>query len=215
MIALIRKDFRVYRAAFIAVALWLIVILLNPIVNAIIMTLQSGSNDAANVLEDWGMAGHWVVICVAAVFGGCAFAIERRDRSAEFLAMMPISRGKILASKLITASVAVVPLWFIASCMLAGFCGILQSLQFMQTTACVIVLAFGISWLCSALTRSPSISACLGLAGVLLEIVLATQVHEYGYSNSYIMNLVRISAAVTGIFCFIGGCIVFTRRVSP
>ena len=33
---------------------------------------------------------------LSSVFGGVAFAQERRERSADFLAMLPITRGKIV-----------------------------------------------------------------------------------------------------------------------
>src|SRR5207253_1733249 len=48
-----------------------------------------------------GGFGLMVTVFLAAIFGGIAFAQERRDRSADFLAMLPTSRRQIVISKFI------------------------------------------------------------------------------------------------------------------
>src|SRR5262245_42537586 len=66
----------------------------------------------ADALSSYGHMALSVLPFVAALLGGNAIACERADRSAHFLAYLPPTKTRILASKFI-----------VAVCALAVFCG--------------------------------------------------------------------------------------------
>ncbi len=111
--ALFRKDLRLFRVPFIT---GLVILAGAYLVGAIVAVGVWGeaTRDARRAVNDIA-AGRVVAYAVVpaalvalgltafltASFGGGAFAVERRDRSADFLAMLPIPRWRIAASKLL------------------------------------------------------------------------------------------------------------------
>ena len=116
----------------------------------------------------------------AAMLGGCSFAAERADRSAEFLAYMPVSRGKMAASKALLALGVLGAIWLLNLAVLwtveshvgppdtAGSLG--------RTTWGLVSICgcmFGVAWLCSAMAGSPALAACAGICVPVLLVVVA------------------------------------------
>ena len=67
-----------------------------------------------------------------ALLGGNSIAGERVDRSAEFLAYLPVSRGRILASKLLVA-LAAVPLIWLPNLVILAITGAVEPRQSSRT----------------------------------------------------------------------------------
>src|SRR4051794_18081308 len=106
MLALLRKEWRLSRLpggggsvlmlAFYAIAL-----------SKLLFDNHPGTHtfDAyLGVLGAGAVYGMMLVAFMASVFGGVAFSVERRDRTAEFVAMLPVSRVAIAVSKLLTSA---------------------------------------------------------------------------------------------------------------
>src|SRR5262245_46278959 len=103
-IALLNKDWRLYRApiiALLAVSAMPYAVLWGS--NAFQMH-ESGADFSNSINYEAAMASILAIVAVASAFGGCSFALERRDRSADFLAMLPVSRWQIMASKVLVSA---------------------------------------------------------------------------------------------------------------
>src|SRR5882757_114466 len=100
---LVRKDWRVFRAPTIASLL----LFVGPYASALIYwaaTRDSVSDfnrmrELGELLLAAAFAGIWLAAAMSAVFGGMAFALERRERTSDFVAMLPVTRWQILTSK--------------------------------------------------------------------------------------------------------------------
>src|SRR5690349_9300295 len=60
-----------------------------------------------------GRLGLILTAVIAAIHGAAAFTLERRERSADFVSMLPIGRGEIVLSKILTAIVCPIALWLV------------------------------------------------------------------------------------------------------
>src|SRR5437868_14263220 len=113
MTALLKKDWRVYRVAVVGS----VIVLAAPYFLSIIAIIYNKSElrdgEISSFALSASMADLWLTAILASVFGGVAFALERRERSADFLAMMPTSRARIIASKVVIASVCLVTMWLV------------------------------------------------------------------------------------------------------
>ena len=104
MWTLIKKDLRLNllligsAALFSAMpyALAAVNLVVNPPDHKVVET-----RDYVQTLEGAGYACLILMVIMSSAFGGSSFALERRDRSAEFLGMLPVSRRRIGASKLL------------------------------------------------------------------------------------------------------------------
>ena len=110
------------------------------------------------------------------MLGGNAFAAERADRSAEFLAYLPPSRWVNVASKAIFAVGLGLFVWGVSLTVIyvvAPQVGMVSAdlLEFrdvmVPTLASSSVLLFGVAWLGSAFLSSHTFATGLGIAGPL------------------------------------------------
>ena len=99
MSALLRKDWRLYRPAVIGCLVVVAGVYLVGVLPLLRDDPKAGPYDAPRQIVNVALLATGVTAAFAAVFGASAFAVERRDRTAEFLVMLPISRTRILASK--------------------------------------------------------------------------------------------------------------------
>jgi ABC-type transport system involved in multi-copper enzyme maturation permease subunit len=229
MIALLRKDLRIYRGAIVTAV---VMICLPYIILTAVVVVQQNLHFDGFVLSARGtLSGlcSGAGIAVAAIFGGCAFAVERRDRSADFLAMMPVSRWSIILSKISIAFTAIFVVWIVHASIIFATRGdnfllyLASGLDRREgagplahevfyfsyvVSAAGIVLTFGISWLMSVFLRSPSIAACVGL-GVLMAFFVQTQIAEI-FPSLYVLVAVAFGL---GFFCFCLGTILYLERV--
>jgi hypothetical protein len=235
MKALLWKDLRIYRGAIVAAILAICL----PYVVGTAMAMSS----PGNLTEIYGYAsgvGLVAATLVAAVFGGCAFAIERRERWGEFLAMMPVSRRSMVLSKIGISLTALFAMWiahasinfvmqsggfgrvrflggsnFVARPNILGIVATpLSSQDFFYQAYVVsgagIVLAFGLSWLMSIFLESPSIAASVGLA-VVMSLFLNIETNE---EHPAVYLLVAVAFGL-GFFSFFLGTILYLESVSP
>ena len=100
-----------------------------------------------------------------ALVGGNSIAAERADRSAEFVAYLPLGRGQRLASKLFLPLTGVVVIGAVDLLMLMRQVGIQpiqkqpESLHIFGLVASVALLICGVSWLVSSIQSSAALAA--------------------------------------------------------
>lgn len=139
-LALMRKDLRLYRPAIVtALLLMLVFDGVMPAVKSW-QQLDQFRRDEQQVVRMGGLAMSWqgrlvpfrvldefassadvmlaIVTAFAAIFGGVAIAIERRERWANLPAMLPVSRGRRLAATFAAGGIAQVCLFALQACVL-------------------------------------------------------------------------------------------------
>ncbi|MGA2797397.1 MAG: ABC transporter permease [Thermoguttaceae bacterium] len=166
-------------------------------------------------------------LIVFAFMGGNAIACERADRSSEFLAYLPISRGKIVTSKLLVSLLIggfiwIVNLSIIGSCLLS-----FPQEAFVDPNAPPFGIIIGgflvacltffcIAWLFSCFMQSPAISVGIGIiTPILLAYTFAFIVHFFlGDANITFVWPMGLAIALS-LASFIGGTWYYVRRVEP
>jgi len=238
MIALMRKDLRIYRAAFIAAAIAICLPILLAILQYLLGNFPmprpmlvpqpgTGVTATADSLQGIFAFGIGLTVIAAAIFGGTAFSIERRDRSAEFLAMLPASRSTVALSKLLVSFAILLP-WIINSgvmfvCQIFNFHSGIDDYGFGRSpqrivghfyeifglSGAVIAAAFGVAWLSGVLSRSPTIASCIGLFFVFVWL--------WGFVlPEAVMEFLLIATGITvGIIGTLAGVLISFKRVSP
>lgn len=153
--------------------------------------------------------------------GGTLLASERSDRSAIFVAYLPASRGtKFLSKAIWGVGILMLVLGITFAVLYAAMSDHERSQpEFLYVLlcrfACLAVtgaLIFGGAWLFAALTGSPAVSAC---AGIAMPLLLWAGVFSYGtfqpgWSSSRDVTtwtIYAIVAGLLGILCFISGSI--------
>ena len=144
-----------------------------------------------------------------ALLGGNSIAGERIDRSAEFLAYLPVSRGRILTSKLLVALAAVPLVWLpnLAVLVIAWpFSTNISPPAFyiavtLGTIAITGLTFFCVAWLFSCMLQSPTFSVCAGLIVPLLVVTGIVWV-------IYLLGLPHRDDVVLG--CYWGLCLVIS-----
>jgi ABC-type transport system involved in multi-copper enzyme maturation permease subunit len=173
----------------------------------------------------------WLTAILAAVFGGVAFAHERRERSALFLAMMPTTRANIVASKLIIALSCLTVLWLVnvfvvATTALTRNWSLTNGDWFyilMPTTAGVMM--FGVAWLLSSFLTSPTVAASIAmgvtigfiyLVGVIVYLVAPEANPRIARNADFLAEMIfAMAPAFVGIISCIAGTIYYLRRIEP
>jgi ABC-type transport system involved in multi-copper enzyme maturation permease subunit len=164
------------------------------------------------------------MVVPAAMFGASAFAAERRDRSAEFLAMMPVTRSMIVASKfcfvwawMLLGFILSAALFFsMAITSLDGEGPGMDGLQKACIAACFLgacVQGFGIGLLMSIFFSSGAAAAAAIIWSIAAPIILG-----YNAPNWSVTTLFLLHATVyLGIGCITtcAGMWIYLRRVEP
>jgi ABC-type Na+ efflux pump permease subunit len=228
MTALLWKDYRLNRA----VLLLGLALGLGPYAAAFTLALH-------HHWPSWPPAAEWAALLLAASFfslalsqfalailAGNSIAAERADRSAEFLACLPPSRGQILASKLLLALLAAGTVWTINLGVTEWFVPTLgarpdnswDQLAPRSMLAASTVLVFGTSWLGSAVLHSPASAISFGIgvpmvAGPLLfraAFALFASATESDRTSCAVILCLAL-----GALCFLSGSAYYLRRVEP
>jgi ABC-type transport system involved in multi-copper enzyme maturation permease subunit len=158
------------------------------------------------------------------ILGANAIASERADRSAEFLAYLPASRGAVLVSKAVVPLGAAIVVWgsnLLVSLVLVPVLGGDKALGTLVEgwwpTACLCVLLFGVAWLASSYLDSPSAALALGLVGFMAVMIalfgLNHLIGSWGLAAG--TNWVSDAPAVAGTLCFAAGSWHYLSRVEP
>ena len=155
---------------------------------------------------------------IIAMVCGCAFSLERADRSAEFLAYMPPSRKRIVTSKAIVNVFAILAIQILNPLVLFAVSGGLNwswkdTGEFFCLWLPSTFYIFSFSWFFSSFLKSPIISTGLGIAsfftfGIFLNFF-------YYFPVVAPMELYTPIAIVLSIAAFIGGIVCYLYRTEP
>jgi ABC-type transport system involved in multi-copper enzyme maturation permease subunit len=227
---LVWKDFRLSRLVFIvAVVLFALPYAIPATVNwyqtgSFIPVVEGDTRKGLIVSSLWSL----ILLQLAVAFmGGSAFAGERMDRSAEFLACLPVSRGRIVASKLLVVLGLVAMIWIPNLVILSIAASSVQLTDTRFLVTCGLIATTGltffcVAWLFSAILQSPAFSVCFGLlppiiAGMAFAITMDVKFHGDAppqvllwYHNLYHAICLSLSAV-----SFAGGTFYYLRRVEP
>jgi ABC-type transport system involved in multi-copper enzyme maturation permease subunit len=161
-----------------------------------------------------------------ALLGGHAIACERADRSAEFLAYLPLSRAKNLAGKMMLA-LAVLGLIWVPNLLVLQLAIRLvpESAQTQLYHVGWIALGniaitgfvfFGVGWLLSSVLESPTFAICGGLATPLLVVMgIGTVAWFFAIPDELARPLYVGTCLLLAPLCFVVGTVYYLRRVEP
>jgi hypothetical protein len=175
-----------------------------------------------------------------AVIGGNAFSGERTDRSAEFLFSLPISRGKILLSKLLVSLALILAIWLISAVVLV--CLVLSRIEWglldprdladIQTrvtciaqtrVTCIAIVSttfFCVAWCLSSFLRSTTLAVLGGLITpwlVMVGIMLTAYLLDVNFDTLDGRAMVPFKAICLTLspLCFGIGTWYYLHRVEP
>jgi len=162
-----------------------------------------------------------------ALLGGNVIAGERVDRSAEFLAYLPISRARALAGKLTLVALTVALVWIPnLLVLLLASTGVpekwLADLD-SEVIGSVILHAaitgavfFSVAWLLSSMLESPTFSICGGLVTpVLIMTAILLSFWRLGMPEDAVPPWYIGISLVLAPACFAAGTAYYLRRVEP
>lgn len=229
--ALIWKDVRINRLPLMIAVL----LLVGPylVVAAAVMQMplwqESTSASAWAILLATG--GYFSVMCSQAslaMLSGQLIAVERADRSAEFIAYLPPSRFQLLLSKLVVLASTIAVVWGtnLALRQLSGYLAgdardparaLTADMASFWTLAAVGALAMGAGWCASCMltgTGGPVASAFFSpmvLVGLLQSLGFASGwPDEFSFGSVYVSGCWLFGCVLFGI-----GTVHFLRRVEP
>lgn len=183
MKALIWKEYRQGSRLVLGIASLLAVPYVIVLVVFALEKFKTGDVSNDEGLVDWirgaSIGSLYVTVLLVPFVAGNSFAGERADRSAEFLAYLPIGRRMTITAKAIYA---------IGLCLAMGAVNSLISLvtawygaapahvaigELMHIAAPTGAFIFGVAWFFSSWVKSPSTAAATGLAaGIVLPMAL-------------------------------------------
>jgi len=235
MMALLIKDWRLSAPATV---FWVLVFVFIPSACLGVeyfgwdSPLPMPPENLANAMVIGAFAALGTSMLVVPAFGAIAFARERRDRSADFLASMPVGRGQVVLSKAITLG-ALNALPWVGTVLLFGVIWMIwgfstwsnwQDAQdwrgVMRTIAIIQFALVGYSWLLSTLLRSEVLAASM----TILTAVVATIAFGFYYERlasralggeAAALHTGAIGCLCVGALGIIGGTAIALRRVSP
>ena len=219
---LIWKEFRLNWLILAIAALFLIV----PYLAAVGRAAWGGTAYDIYVLVEGGwVTNAFVATIFLALLGGQSIACERADRSAEFLAYQPVSRGRILLSKLVWPGVTLVVIFGLNTAV-AVFAtdSVYDNLMYRRSLPGLLpflvaaVGAFCTAWGISAWQNSPTFAVMSGIAAPLVTIWLIMMINwwmGFAMSNMLVMIVYVVAFGSLSIISFLGGSWYYLRRVEP
>lgn len=226
MRALIWKDYRMNRAPLlVALLLWLVPFALQAM-EALHLSWPAWPRGEswARHLSTAACIGLFLTAISMAILGGNSIACERADRSAEFLACLPPSRRKVLASKALLALAAGLAIWtvnltvlLVLAPALAGQPLPLPAGISLPPLAASTVFLFCAGWLGSALLESAAFATCIGFAlPFLCGMLLALASTFLGWPpRGGLEAATTAMCLVLGPVCFLSGSAYLLRRAEP
>jgi ABC-type transport system involved in multi-copper enzyme maturation permease subunit len=218
------KDWRVNRMVIAGGAL----LMLCPYASTLLLEYfhpRSFGHSAAGLrtaMSTAAMMALVITVLMSAVFGGVAFASERRERSAEFLAMLPVTRRRVLLTKLLFAAACVATMWFANVLVLKALGVKEEAAGAVRIFGPVIFMAFAVGWLCSTFLSSPGIAAGISIGVTTFSTwtlaALANEIMEEwrrGYLPGLLEATLQTWTITAGSLCLFVGSVYYLRRVEP
>jgi ABC-type transport system involved in multi-copper enzyme maturation permease subunit len=158
-----------------------------------------------------------------ALVGGNSIAGERLDRSAEFLASLPITRRRILCSKILLAIAITAVLWSVNTTLLWYLRGSLPTRpdltlsELLANAAITGLTFFGVAWSLSACIASPTFAVAGGLVTPLLVIISLSYASDFVPfpRRDWFEPCYRDVCVSLAIVAFAVGTWHYLRRVEP
>ena len=224
--ALLWKDLQMSRGYLIAAA----AVLVGPYVFLFFARRVAASDglidDGTTAHHAGVMAGVGAVI-IASLLSGASFATERTDRSAEFLAYLPVDRARRLASKLLVACTPAVillvtnPLVVLSFEPASSWVAVSGTESVVATIASTLVLALGTAWLGSVMV-SAAAALLLGLLSPFFVTCAFYATATIGEEfcglhidlNEWFPTVFRWAGFGIGAVTFLAGSLLFLRQES-
>ncbi len=223
---LLWKDYRVNRVVLIV---GLVLMLGPPVVgvagNLIIKARYQTTINWFEVIVQTGTVAMLCSLITMALLGGNAFAGERADRSAEFMAYLPPTRERKLASKVTLAlvtAIVILNVILLISYALAPAVGeptvhtVRMRNEIMSTFLPVAALMFAASWCASSFLSSPTYAVGIGFVTPwLLFLILVLIAHCVGIEDFGFGFWFARTAILLALLAFFGGCGIYLKRIEP
>jgi ABC-type transport system involved in multi-copper enzyme maturation permease subunit len=237
--ALLRKDWRLNRVVVVGAVVLSVLPYVLPVANLRFNPPKyqvPGLRDYLDAVQFSASACLALSVVLAAAFGGLAFAAERRERTAEFLAMVPVSRAAVVLSKLVVAAVCMAVLIAVhvvviaVTCRFASIAGIrlhgATPFEAGGMAAAFAVALFGFAWALSVFLHSPAIAASIAIAlgiGLLFggaawaETLSDYLERRYGgrLTEETVLTILSSFAAGFGLLMLFASSVYYLRRVEP
>ena len=224
MYALLRKDWRLYRPTVIGCVLVVAGVYLIGLLPLVRQDPKAGYHNTPRQIVNVALFATGATAAFAAVFGASAFAVERRDRTAEFLVMLPISRTRILASKAALSAAFLLTLWAVhlTVALLAlnqldqGARHSTEYAYAFAGLAGATLMMFSVAWSLSAVLSGAAVPFGIGFGGTIATAELARQLiahlglHGYAFVRAWI-----VWSCVAAVASFVAGAVHYARRVAP
>jgi ABC-type transport system involved in multi-copper enzyme maturation permease subunit len=224
MFALMKKDWRLNRAPMVGAGV--IMLGVYGMTFFYILFTPKESFGYRNIYEPIVKAGTimMMISCIlAACFGGMAFAAERRDRCADFLAMLPVSRLRVVLSKSIVGWKCALAPWLLNAMVIYAILltahdqsDVKSIILLAASTVCCLIMCFGLAWLLSAFLESPALSSSISIGFALAFVFLILDAVNYRVITNRQASILMIWInPCIGIVSYIAGTIYYLRRVEP
>ncbi len=225
MKALLWKDYRQNRSFLVAAGAFLLLPYAFVVLIGVVELLADDHSSGvgwAQYFAGASLASLFISLMLSAFVAGNAVAGERADRSAEFAAILPISRRSGIISKALLAITACVFMWlangfvfYLATCV-KGVGRTPITDDFVPVLAATTVFTFGVSWLVSTLVSRPATAAVSGLGSVaILWMALLILEEAWNIDADLFAVLYPLLCLMLGIGCFVAGVVYYLRRVEP
>ncbi len=159
---------------------------------------------------------------LSAFVGANAIASERSDRSAEFLAYLPIPRVKATACKAGFAISVLLAMFVVniavtaAAAYASDVSRSLSAWEPLRVVFAIAVFLFGTAWLGSTMLRTPGNAAAAALGSLIVLYLPILLIEERrGWSAATWETVFIASILSLGLACFVGGTVYYLRKASP
>lgn len=230
MCALAAKDWRLFRVPVFA----LLIVSGGTYLLALIGALEPPDGwaqhyramYAMNELVLGSLAALALTSLLAAAFGGMAVARERRERTSDFLALLPVTRGQIVFSKLLVSALVLCACAVFHEIVILALC-LFQSGQLLSSWATFALISsvvwlgftvcfFGLGWQFSTFSTSGAISSSAAIAVTLVSAALVANFVDPHIRLDREAKLILAAVAFSiGIASTIAGVVYYLRRIAP
>jgi ABC-type transport system involved in multi-copper enzyme maturation permease subunit len=167
------------------------------------------------------MAGFSVLLSqfTMALLGGNAISGERVDGSSQFVYSLPVTRRKLLASKLLFAAIVTAVIWLaniaIFLCLMGALPKIDEGVCYAATTGLTF---FCVAWCLSSFVASPALDVC---GGIIAPAIVGSGIHfgsellHVRVDGDVLWQCYLITFFVLAAVCFAAGTWRYLRRVEP